>query len=461
MKITPAVRGFAVAGAFCALVLAARAQIVELRGTINAAQENNPTNTSPATGTAIMLYNVVTNTFDLVISITGMTNPATASHIHEAPAGSNGPVVTNLGAEAVYTRSGGNLTATFTNVRHLGSPLTLIQGGAYFNIHSAQYPGGEVRGQLTARPVRLVANLDLAQEQAAMPNVTFTGVNNFGGAIMIYDPATNRFNLRTSLFNYTQNFTNSHIHEGGPGISGPVRTALGTNPNADAYSNVNGYIAGTHDNVQFVGDVMGLLSGNMYLNYHSTQFGGGQLRGQLGISNEIPSARLANLSVRGFVGTGDQVLIAGVNVSGTEPVRVLITAKGSSLTALGVAGALADPRLALHDSAGRQIALNDNVGPLASNSELAAIPFAPRGAGESALLVVLPPGNYTAIVSAATGTGVALLEVYDLRSLSGSVPTAVVQAPPAAPSRAAKLAATAQAAIELCATPITVATIKR
>ncbi len=413
MKFTP-VRSLLLLGAFCASVLGAAAQIVELRATINAAQENNPANTSPAVGTAIMHYNFANNTFDLMVSITGMTNTATASHIHEAAAGANGPVVTNLGGEAVYTRSGNTLTATFYDVRHLGTPATLLQSGTYFNIHSAQYPGGEVRGQFIPRPVRLVANLDTAQEQAAFPAVNLSTVNNFGGAIMTYDPVANTISLRHSLFNFTNTLNNSHIHEGGFAVSGPVRTNLGNNAAAGGYSSTNGYIAGAHD-MAFTGDPVALLKGDMYLNYHSTTFAGGQLRGQLSVSSETPSTRLVNTALRGFVGTGDQVLIGGFVVQGAEPVRVIVSAKGPSLSAFGITGGLANPRLALYDSAGRLIASNDDVGTLTAGSELAGITGVPRNAVESALVVVLPPGNYTAIVSATTGTGIALLEVTDIR----------------------------------------------
>src|SRR5687767_2343772 len=101
MNITP-LRGFLLAGAVCALAFNASAQVVELRATINQAQENPPTN-APGTGTAVMFYDVGTNKFDLIVSISGMTNIATASHIHEGALGVNGPVVTDLGGEAVYT----------------------------------------------------------------------------------------------------------------------------------------------------------------------------------------------------------------------------------------------------------------------------------------------------------------------------------------------------------------------
>lgn len=435
--------GLLLLGAVCAFGPVLRAQVVELRATLTAAQEV-PASASPASGSAIMLYDVGANTFDLVVSIRDMANVATASHIHEAAAGVNGPVVTNLGGEAVYTRSGNTLTATFRSVRHGGDKLKLLQGGAYFNIHSAQFPGGEIRGQLAARPVRLVANLDVAQEQAAFPAVNLSTAINFGASVMLYDPAANTISIRTSIYNYNSTFTNSHIHEGAPGVSGPVRTSLGTSATAGAYNSNNGHISGAHD-IPYVGDPLLLLTGGMYLNFHSSAFPGGQLRGQIYVSNELPSTRFGNLAVRGFVGPGDQVLIQGISVTGPEPIRALITAKGPSLSGFGVSGAVANPRLGLYDSAGREIAANDDVGPVAAGSELASLPGVPRNQAESALVVVLPPGNYTAMVTSAGGTGIALLEVSDLRSLLRATPVLT-----AGDSNSAARAATA-AAPELCA----------
>ena len=451
MKITP-VRGLLLLGALCASFLTAEAQVIELRANLTAAQEV-PGTASPASGTAIMIYDVAANTFDLVVTITGMTNLATASHIHEALAGVNGPVVTNLGGEAAYTRVGSTLRATFRNVTHLGDRVKMLQAGAYYNIHSAQFPGGEIRGQLIAQPIRLFANMDTAQEAAAMPAQNFAGVNNFGGAVLLYDPVANKISIRHSLFNFTNTFTNSHIHEGAilptGAVSGPVRTNLGTSATAGAYNSLNGHISGNHESIDFVGDPLALLRGDMYLNYHSTTFGGGQLRGQIYPSTETPSSRIANLSARGFVGTADQVLIGGVVVTGAEPVRIMITAKGPSLTALGVAGALANPRLELRDSAGRLIASNDDVGAAVAGSELSRIQGAPTNALESALVVVLPPGNYTAIVSAATGTGVALLETYDLRGQTAANVLAV-RSSTSKPAQSFAVTA-AKGAIELCA----------
>ena len=455
MKIPPA-RGLLLVGALCALVISSHAQVVELRATINQAQENPPTN-APGTGTAVMFYDVAANKFDLVVTINGMTNTATASHIHEAAPGANGGVVTNLGGEAAYTRNGSTLTATFRGITHGGDKLRLIQGGAYFNIHSAQFPGGEVRGQLIPRPKRFYANIDVAQEQAAFPTSNFAGLNDIGGAVMLYDPATNMMRLRLSLFNFNNTFSNSHFHAEIPGRSGGVVVPLGTNANAGGYTNTNGFISGTFDIPMTGADPIALLMGGLYLNFHSTAFAGGEARGQVWPSEEVPGTRFANLAVRGFVGTADQVLIQGITINGPEPIRALITAKGPSLSSFGVTGALANPRLQLYDSGRRLIATNDDVGTIAPGSELASIPGVPTNTAEAALVVVLPPGNYTAVVSAASGTGVALLEVTDLRSLgSTAVPASaardLVVLRNALPAKTT--AAGGAKEVELCATPI-------
>ena len=148
-----------------------------------------------------------------------------------------------------------------------------------------------------------------------MPTLNFAGLNDMGGAVMFYDPTTNIMRLRLSLFNFTNTFTNSHFHSEIPGRSGPVIVPLGTSPNAGGYTNTNGFISGTFDIPMTGADPVGLLLGGLYLNFHSNAFGGGEVRGQVRPSEELPGTRFANLSVRGFVGIGDQVLIQGQPVT--------------------------------------------------------------------------------------------------------------------------------------------------
>src|SRR5690606_39222510 len=116
-------------------------------------------------GSAVMLYDVAANTFDLWVTLEDFSNTISASHIHEAITGINGQVVTNLGDETVYARTGNTITGVFRGVTHGGDPVALLQSGAYLNFHSSEFPGGEVRGQLIAQPKRLTALIDVAQEQ--------------------------------------------------------------------------------------------------------------------------------------------------------------------------------------------------------------------------------------------------------------------------------------------------------
>jgi plastocyanin len=122
-------------------------------------------------------------------------------------------------------------------------------------------------------------------------------------------------------------------------------------------------------------------------------------------------SKLANISTRGFVQAGDNVLIGGLIVLGQNPLRVIVRAIGPSLP---VPGALGDPTLELHDGNGAVIASNDNW-RTDQESEINATGVPPSNDLESAIVRNLTPGNYTAIVRGANGTtGIAVVEAYGL-----------------------------------------------
>jgi len=132
---------------------------------------------------------------------------------------------------------------------------------------------------------------------------------------------------------------------------------------------------------------------------------------------------LANISTRAFVQTGDNVMIGGFIVQGTEPKQVIIRAIGPELTQYGLPNALANPTLELHNRTGALIASNDNwrttiIGGIITSDQVLDIlrsGHAPGDGRESAIIADLPPGNYTAIVHGVNDTtGVGLVEVYDL-----------------------------------------------
>lgn len=143
----------------------------------------------------------------------------------------------------------------------------------------------------------------------------------------------------------------------------------------------------------------------------------------------MESQRLINISSRGFIGVGENVLIGGFIITGNSSKRVLVRAVGPGLAAYGVSGAIADPQLALF-SGDTVIAQNNNWGtPLtvgaaqvaATTDELIAaqtqVGAFQLGAGsrDAALIITLAPGLYTAIASGVAGqTGTALMEIYEI-----------------------------------------------
>lgn len=122
---------------------------------------------------------------------------------------------------------------------------------------------------------------------------------------------------------------------------------------------------------------------------------------------------LANISTRGFVNTGQGQLIGGFIITG-GPKTVLVRAMGPSLTAAGVTPALANPKLQLLEN-GTALATSDDWQSNANAADISATGIAPSDAKESAILINLEPGAYTTVVSGAdNGTGIALVEVYEI-----------------------------------------------
>ncbi|MFM8334228.1 MAG: hypothetical protein ACKODK_01570, partial [Opitutaceae bacterium] len=134
----------------------------------------------------------------------------------------------------------------------------------------------------------------------------------------------------------------------------------------------------------------------------------------------LAAQRIGNLASRGLAGSGDRTLTVGFVVGGTMPKRVLVRGVGPALTAFGVTGALADPRLEVYRE-GSVIGRNDKWEDGAAGGAIAAASasvgaFAlAAGSRDAAIILNLFPGAYTAQVSGAGDqTGTALVEVYEV-----------------------------------------------
>ena len=124
------------------------------------------------------------------------------------------------------------------------------------------------------------------------------------------------------------------------------------------------------------------------------------------------TASVVNISTRGFVLTGENVMIGGLIVTGDEPSQLVLRGIGPSLGNFGVPNALADPFLELRDAHGTLVQANNNWADT-QQAALRNAGLAPTNELESAIVISVAPGNYTAILKGADGgTGNGLVEVY-------------------------------------------------
>ena len=149
------------------------------------------------------------------------------------------------------------------------------------------------------------------------------------------------------------------------------------------------------------------------------------------------ASKLANLSTRAFISTGNNIVIAGFILGGNSGNdRIAIRGMGPSLTAFGLPNVLADPTLELRDSNGALlVANNDWRDNPAQAAELAAAGLAPTNNLESGIAATLPPGLYTALLAGLNnGTGIGVVEIYDRGDGSGPPPPPLPVCPSPTPT---------------------------
>jgi uncharacterized delta-60 repeat protein len=166
--------------------------------------------------------------------------------------------------------------------------------------------------------------------------------------------------------------------------------------------------------------------------------------------SQTGSAKLANISTRAFVGTGNDIVIAGFILGSGGMDNIVARGIGPSLSAVGVPNALVDPALELRDANGALlIANNDWQDDAGQAARIAAAGLAPSHDAEAAIAATLAPGLYTALLSGVnSGTGIGLVEVYDRGNGSGAPPT-----PTATPSASPTPTPSATATPSTSATP--------
>jgi hypothetical protein len=133
-------------------------------------------------------------------------------------------------------------------------------------------------------------------------------------------------------------------------------------------------------------------------------------------ANQTASSQLGNISTRGFVLTGSDVMIGGFILGGSSNTNVVVRGLGPSLAQFGISDFLVDPTIELHDGSGTLLVSNDDwQDDPVSASQLTALGLAPQDAAEAGIYRSLAPGAFTAVLAGKNGgIGVGLVEIYNV-----------------------------------------------
>lgn len=284
--------------------------------TLTGAQEVPPT-PSNAQGSGTVVVNPTTREMAATVTTTGLTG--TSAHIHLAPPGAPGPIIFPLSetspGSGVWTT-----TATLTEDQF----NNLQAGNFYFNVHSAAFPEGEIRGQIVSQQIGgtngnagagagTTGTGTAATGSGAAPNnasttsflaalegqqeVPPTPSTAQGAGAVVIDPATRELLAAVTTFGITG--TATHIHEGAPGVNGPIIIPL----NASGSEN-NVWIART---TLTEAQYNSFLAGNLYFNVHSEAFPNGEIRGQISPQQQLTAGQTGangTISSPGTSGSG-------------------------------------------------------------------------------------------------------------------------------------------------------------
>jgi hypothetical protein len=246
---------------------AASTELIDAFGAKLSGAEETPPNPSTADGSGTVVVNATTRQMLATVTTSGITG--TAAHIHQAPVGQPGPIIIPL---SEVTPGSGLWVARATLTEDQFNNLRA--GNLYFNVHSAAFPDGEIRGQIasqqsagstTVSVTRFISSLKGQQEVPPTPS-TAQGTGN-----LIVNASTRQVAAVVLTDGITG--TAAHIHEGPAGVSGPIIVPL-REPLAGSGVWIG---TGTLSEAQF----NSLQQGNLYFNVHSAAFPNGEIRGQI------------------------------------------------------------------------------------------------------------------------------------------------------------------------------------
>lgn len=264
-----------------------------------------PPNANPGFGNATVTFDTTHNNIHVTITVTNLASPINNFHIHEAPPGSNGPVVVDLiGLGGTFVN--GTMTGTFPVSAAVAQRMLQNPANFYVNVHTEALPGGAVRGSLA------YANggaITYAAELRPGNEVPPTNSTAFGSSFVTFDPVNNTIAFETRASGIA-NPTMAHIHRGAAGVNGPVIINFATSSAQIAGGRASGagpmsaFQSGNLLNTDLIALASPATAAGYYVNVHSTAVPSGEIRGQLVPANEydIPIAgRVTNGRGQTFV----------------------------------------------------------------------------------------------------------------------------------------------------------------
>lgn len=247
---------------------------VQLSARLSGTQEV-PANASTAKGNLEGIFDPFSRVIAFRFEYSGLTANATAAHFHIGAVGVNGAVSVDFVSQGFQT---GSTSGEYVKVLTLTQVQAdaLIAGRIYVNIHNANFPGGEIRGQV---------NYNQSLTRTIPVNGTFSGAQEVpantssarGTVVGSYDQRSGLLGIKATYSGLTVNATSAHIHRAPAGVNGPV--IIDFAPLGFTF----GAQSGTFSKIILLNtsQAADLLAGNLYVNIHNANFPGGEIRAQL------------------------------------------------------------------------------------------------------------------------------------------------------------------------------------
>ena len=283
--------------------------------------QESPAVATAAQGVAAFTLNATRDTLFVQAACSGLSGPITVAHVHEGAVGVTGPIITSLVPLVRGNRISGFLTGADVTPARLAKYL---RGQYYINVHTAANGGGEIRGQIRLESDQAyVANLTGSQEVPAV-STPATGLG-----IFTLSQSQDKLSFRVVFSGLSSTLTNAHFHAGAVGVAGGVVVPLLTLVSGNV---LEGEIVPT---ATFL---TSLAQGQIYVNIHTTNNGGGEIRGQLFDEGRFVAhdARLDGAQMVPAVTTTAKGVAVGRLVGTLDTVKVLVGYTGLSGPPLAV-----------------------------------------------------------------------------------------------------------------------------